>query len=235
METFSALLALCAGNSPVTGEFPSQRPVTRTFNVFFDLRLNKRLSKQSWGWWFETPSRSLWRHCNETNAVLTGVYFGKHNCRDTYLTNLLFGWNAIFAINHQNSCVSGILSYRLSWENPAPGPVNECLEATEGIYNDAKIWGFDRQKVILAGNASTQRVVIPASHIQVLNHWGQDKMATISQTKFLKALTWLKIYEFWLTIYWNLFLMVPLKIFSTGSDNVLAPTTRKAIVGTNAG
>ena len=46
METFSALLALCAGNSPVTGEFPSQRPVTRSFDIFFDLSLNKRLSKQ---------------------------------------------------------------------------------------------------------------------------------------------------------------------------------------------
>ena len=64
METFSALLAICAGNSLVTGEFPSQRPVTRSFDIFFDLRLNKRLSKQSWGWWFETPSWSLWRHCN---------------------------------------------------------------------------------------------------------------------------------------------------------------------------
>ena len=50
METFSALLALCAGNSPVTGEFPAQRPVTRSFDVFFGLRLNKRLSKQSLGW-----------------------------------------------------------------------------------------------------------------------------------------------------------------------------------------
>ena len=47
METFSALLALCAGNSPVTGEFPSQRPVTRSFDVFFDLGLNKGLSTQS--------------------------------------------------------------------------------------------------------------------------------------------------------------------------------------------
>ena len=37
METFSALLAFCAGNSPVTGEFPTQRPVTRSFDVFFDL------------------------------------------------------------------------------------------------------------------------------------------------------------------------------------------------------
>ena len=64
METFSALLALCAGNSPVTGEFPEQRPVTWSFDVLFDLRLNKRLSKQSWGWWFETPSRPLWRHSN---------------------------------------------------------------------------------------------------------------------------------------------------------------------------
>ena len=65
IETFSALLALCAGISPVTGEFPSQRPVTWNFGVFFDLRLNKRLSKQSWGWWLETTSRSLWRRCND--------------------------------------------------------------------------------------------------------------------------------------------------------------------------
>ena len=67
METFSALLALCAGNSPVYGEFPSQRPVTRSFDVFFDLCLNKRLSKQSWGWWFETPSCPLCCHCNAYN------------------------------------------------------------------------------------------------------------------------------------------------------------------------
>ena len=45
METFSALLAICAGNSPVAGEFPTQRPVTQSFDVFFDLRLNIRLSK----------------------------------------------------------------------------------------------------------------------------------------------------------------------------------------------
>ena len=45
METFSALLAICAGNSPVPGEFPTQRPLTRSFDVFFDLRLNKRLSR----------------------------------------------------------------------------------------------------------------------------------------------------------------------------------------------
>ena len=60
METFSALLAIlaiCVGNSPVPGEFPAQRPVVRSFDAFFDLLLITRLSKQSWGWWFETPSR----------------------------------------------------------------------------------------------------------------------------------------------------------------------------------
>ena len=57
METFSALLAICAGNSPVT----------RSFDVFLNLRLNKRLSKQSWGWWFETLPHQLWRH---SNAIL---------------------------------------------------------------------------------------------------------------------------------------------------------------------
>ena len=44
MEASSALLAICAGNSPVPGEFPAQRPVTRSFDIFFDLHPNKRLS-----------------------------------------------------------------------------------------------------------------------------------------------------------------------------------------------
>ena len=65
----SALLAICSGNSPVTDEFPVQRLVTRGFDVFFDLRLNKRFGQQSWCWWFETPSRSLRRHCNVVSKV----------------------------------------------------------------------------------------------------------------------------------------------------------------------
>ena len=64
MEIFSALLALCEGNPLVIDGFPSQRPVTRSFDVFFDLHLNIRLSKQSKCRWFETPLCSLWRHCN---------------------------------------------------------------------------------------------------------------------------------------------------------------------------
>ena len=53
------------------GKFTGPRWISRTkasdasFDVFFDLRLNKRLSKQPWGWWFETPAWSLWRHRND--------------------------------------------------------------------------------------------------------------------------------------------------------------------------
>ena len=85
METFSALQALCGWNSPVTGEFPAQSPVTRSFDVFFDLCLNKRLSKQSWRCWFETPSRSLWRHSNEIIA-------------------LWHSWYALTSLRHHDAC-----------------------------------------------------------------------------------------------------------------------------------
>ena len=73
----SALLTLCAGNSPATGEFPSQRPVKWSYAVFFDLCLNKRLSKQSWGWWFETRSRSLWPHSNVWRECLNTMHLSK--------------------------------------------------------------------------------------------------------------------------------------------------------------
>ena len=80
METLSALLAICAGNSPIPGEFPTQRPVTRSFDIYFDLRPNKRLSKQSWGWWFETLLPPLWRHRNAAPClgllILKCVSFG---------------------------------------------------------------------------------------------------------------------------------------------------------------
>ena len=82
MEAFSPFLTICVGNSPITGEFPSQGPVTRSFDGFFNLRLKKGLCKQSWGWWFETPLHSLWRHCNETLFLpITYVYI------QSYLTN----------------------------------------------------------------------------------------------------------------------------------------------------
>ena len=54
---------------PLWGEFLTQRPMTRSFDIFFDLRLNKRLSKPSIRRWFETPC-SLWRHCDEQQRLI---------------------------------------------------------------------------------------------------------------------------------------------------------------------
>ena len=79
METFSTLLAHCASNSPVTGDFPTQRQVTRSSDVFFDLRPNKRLSKQWRGWWFETPSRPLRRHCNGNWWLVPSVEYQQYS------------------------------------------------------------------------------------------------------------------------------------------------------------
>ena len=63
METFSPLLALCAGNSPVPGEFPAQRPVTQSFDVFFDLRLNRR-------WVNNGEAGDLRCHCTHYDIIV---------------------------------------------------------------------------------------------------------------------------------------------------------------------
>ena len=73
MENIFRVTGPLCGEFTGPGEFPTQRPVTRSFDVFFDLCLNKRLSKQSWGWWFETQSWSLWRHSNVWVQSLTNV------------------------------------------------------------------------------------------------------------------------------------------------------------------
>ena len=104
METFSALLAICAGNSPVPGEFPAQRPVTRSLDVFFDLRLNQRLSKQSWGWWFETLSCSSWRHCNVTTRFALYTIRPHWNDKDISMELL-------------QSCTKPSIWYPFSWKS----------------------------------------------------------------------------------------------------------------------
>ena len=72
------------------GEFPTQRPVKRSFDVFFDLRLNKRLSKQPWGWWFETPSWSLWRQCNvNTKWIIVSAFCNTPVNKQSYCSYIL--------------------------------------------------------------------------------------------------------------------------------------------------
>ena len=82
------------GEFTVTDEFPSQRPVTRSFDVFFDLRLNQQLSKQSRGWWFETPLCPLWRHRTVMGLLLWADELVSRNklksCRPTSLKHCWF-------------------------------------------------------------------------------------------------------------------------------------------------
>ena len=74
--------------------FPTQRPETRSFDVTFDLRPNKPVGKQSLGWWFETLSCSLWRHCIDRGEII---------CFDimSTLLNLLFP----FIAHRPNYCI----------------------------------------------------------------------------------------------------------------------------------
>ena len=98
-------LAFCLRNSPVTGEFPLQRPVTQIFDVFFDLHLEKWLSKQSCGWWFETPSCSLWHHCN-----VTGNNVSLHI--SSWMLPLSFVWTIVYIDGKVQDCSNFI--------NPSP-------------------------------------------------------------------------------------------------------------------
>ena len=111
----------------VPGEFPTQRPVTRSFDVYFDLRLNKRLSKQSWGWWFETPSLPLCRHSNVHLVVgshhALSMYSGHHTtstssrektfyCKDDDITEYEMTDTKISSI----ACIDYTVNFGLEYE-----------------------------------------------------------------------------------------------------------------------
>ena len=82
------------GNSLATGEFPSQRPVTQSFDIFFDLRLNKLLSKQSRRRWFEMPLHSLWHHCNVHQISNSQKVTSYHSLTDKLINTLYLTWEA---------------------------------------------------------------------------------------------------------------------------------------------
>ena len=132
METFSALLAICAGNSPVPGEFPTRRPATRDFDAFFDLHPNKRLSIQWWGWWFETQSCPLWRHSIGQFMCLQSATCKAYNCNVTEGTftqfsspcSQAFGDPVVFRKTPVNRCYG--------WVPNSPGdPLDERMIATD--------------------------------------------------------------------------------------------------------
>ena len=142
IKTFSALLAFCAENSPVPGEFSAQRPVTRSFDVFFHLHLNKPLSKQSQGWWFAMTSGSLWRQCNDGVMcaslaayrvcclhcclhypfVLFSGMSARHVCKAVVRLNII-GNHSPIRLFYVNYCVFKSVSKYLPWLQSCSGPV----------------------------------------------------------------------------------------------------------------
>ena len=130
MKTFSALLALCARNSAVTGEFPSQRPVTRSFDVSL---IYKRLSIQSWGWWFETPWHSLLRYRNVTGPFWGACSGNQQRKPQSFTSLVLFQGNPSVtdglpsqrASNAEN--VSVAWRHRVFLQSQQPSPVQWTL------------------------------------------------------------------------------------------------------------
>ena len=126
-DIFRVTGPLC-GEFTGPGEFPAQRPVTRSFDVFFDLRMNKRLSKQPWGWWFETSPWSLWRQCNVVYpcGVITYPYpglthWGRDKMADISQTTFAsaFSWMKMFEFRlkfHWSLCL------RVIWIQQIPPP-----------------------------------------------------------------------------------------------------------------
>ena len=102
------------------GEFPAQRPVTRSFDVFFDLRPNKRLSKQPRGWWFDTSSWSLWRQCNYLHQIGNTVD-SRYN-----------------TVHYNNILHSSLLKQRQNI-NQRPNPQNLLLYNGNPLYGSSAI------------------------------------------------------------------------------------------------
>ena len=134
------LVALCVGNSPVTGEFPSQRPVARNFDVvLFYLILNQRLSKQSRRWWFETPMYPLWRHCNDLSKMRSrGLKSSLLGDRVLLILHILCHDRCWFD-NARSPAISNHGVTLVSWEIAGCG--------TKGVH--ANNWEYSSKRVYL--------------------------------------------------------------------------------------
>ena len=136
---------LCAG----PGEFPTQRPVTWSFDVFFDLPLNKRLSKQSWGWWFETLSHLLWRHRNDTSSSLCRWciwYFGILSKRVAVPRKLFDLFSLIRLMGFVDEAV---ISASVVYHYHCSAMCNRFYHNTSDIYYSRTLvagWDFDTEK-----------------------------------------------------------------------------------------
>ena len=130
--------------------------VTRNFDVFFDLRLNKRLSKQSWSWWFETLSRPLWRHCNGLVADITKLPSGGFPWTSLITNQHWFRWQlgavrqqAITWSNHYDDVImmaiaSQITSLTIVYSAVYSGAHQRKHQSSASL---AFVWGIHRGPV----------------------------------------------------------------------------------------
>ena len=118
------IMAICAGNSPVLGEFPTQRPVTRSFETFFDLRPNKR-SKQWWGWWFETPSCPLWCPCDGEIIIWANDDFVHCSIDFNVLIHYLNQWWPS-SLHNRPQCVNSLWHSDAIWQHRCESTFVPC-------------------------------------------------------------------------------------------------------------
>ena len=116
------------------GEFPAQTPVTRSFDVFFDLRLNKQLSKQPRVWWFETLPWSLWRQCNEILDI-------KSLMQDRSNSNAL-------AVELLQSCTEPLIYAMINWEKYILHSWEIFKYFTYSIYIHWQQWWHGNIKIV---------------------------------------------------------------------------------------
>ena len=241
METFSAWLAICAGNSPVPGDFPAQKPVTRSFDVFFDLRVNKRLSKQWWGWGFETPSHPLLSYCNDerffhcntkVDGKLVWIWFWLwlsirykfYTCHDS--TDVWVAMGRLLIIWAHSGCVlitSRVMEWRL------------IITFQE---SDSRLWLFIPRRQIPSKGATYIRIGLhqnwTSSNIMTLTNCGsvtdissllmiyEENVSIISSRSgqighlfaddIFRCFILMKNFVFWLRFHFSLFLRVQMTI-----------------------
>ena len=159
MEPFSALLVICEGNPTVAGGFPSQRAVTWSFDVFY-LRLNKRLCKPSRRRWFETPLRTLWRHCNVLR-VTSAVMVQSSNVNETNLAYMVKWMSVIHPSNAMYYWLFLCVMTKL-----AQVKVMIAIEKLEGkktrfLPGACQLTAFHIRRIIWSGNCVKSLCPIP--------------------------------------------------------------------------
>ena len=233
METFSALLAICAGNSLVPSEFPTQRPVTRSFDVFFDLHPNKRLSKQWWCRWFEMPQCPLWRHRNDNFVNQTRVMIILFKLNRHKITNSTIS-NASILSGHSESQITLCRLCRMKYANKSfvfififllyyhllVKPCNLFTHVLQGFIlgnvgftaESQIMQGFDGLCSWLTLWVNGDELMKGHNLNQRLTHLSLEKITAILQTTFLYAFLWMKNFVFQFKFHCFLFLRVQLTL-----------------------